>query len=262
MEQIGPFTYALSDDGSKIAWARTAIYTDVDPPIYRNDLWAANIDGSGQVTLQEQVENTQKRFLQPVRFSSDNSELFYASQPDELGFDFSGRYDNIYSIPVVGGEPQLIFACQTAQNPICIGDITPDGSVLAYTQRDTGEVKVMNRDGNLLGSFTPLATDYVGSAVFGPTGKLAFVSATLSESGEDDVLPLPSPGYISLVEPPYSNEARILLTDGVITLWEWVDDNRLAYGSIDENGNVGTSIVTIDGQVIELSPTYALAVLR
>lgn len=262
MEQFGPFTYVVASDGSKIAWARTAINPDLDPPVYRNDLWVANIDGSDQVALQEQLENTQKRFVQPVRFSADSRELFYASQPDELGFDFSGRYDNIYRVPVTGGEPQLVFACPTGENPICIGDITADGSALAYTQRDAGEVRVIGRDGNLLGAFRPPVTDYVGSAVFSPTGNLAFISAVFSPAS-DETPPLPNPGYISFVEAPYTGEARILLTNNsVVSLWEWLDENRLAYGSLDQVGNVGTSVVTLDGQTVELSPNYALAVLR
>jgi hypothetical protein len=263
MELFGPFTFALSGDGSKIAWGRTVINPDLDPPIYRYDLWTANIDGSNQVTLLAQVENSEKRFVEPIRFSPDNHELYYTLQPDGVGVSVSGRFDNIYTMPVVGGPPQLIFACPTAQNPICIGDLTPDGSALAYTQPNVGEVSVIDRNGNLLATLAAPATDYVGPAIFGPTGNLAFVSATLSPAS-DDTPPLPNPGYISFIGPPYSGQPRILLTNNrVVALWEWLDENRLAYGAVDEGGNVGTAVVTIDGQIIELSPTnYALAVLR
>jgi hypothetical protein len=264
MAQFGPSGFVLSNDGSKIAWTRTVINFDVEPPVYRNDLWVANIDGSGQVTLVDQVENTERRYLELVRFSPDNNELFYALQPDNLeeSVKISGRYDSIYSIPVTGGQPQLIFTCPTTETPICIGDLAPDGNAMVYTQPDVGIVNVIRRDGSLINTLTPPATDYLGPAVFGPTGTLAFVSATLAQTTSDG-LPLPSPGHISLIEPPYTGQPRILLTDNsVATLWEWVDENRLAYGSIDEFGNVGTAIVTSEGQMIELSHNYALAVLR
>ncbi|MBN1993352.1 MAG: hypothetical protein JW953_11685 [Anaerolineae bacterium] len=263
MEQFGPVTFALSGDGSKIAWARTLINPDVEPPTYRTDFWVANIDGSNQVTLMEQVENTDRRYVEPIRFSPDNNELFYALQPDGLGgpiFAFSGRYDTVYSVLVTGEPAQLIFACPTTENPICIGDVAATGNALTYAE--SGLVNIISRDGALLGALTPPAMDYVGPAVFGPTGNLAFVSATLSQPSGDE-LPLPNPGYIVFIEPPYAGPPQILLTDNsVAAVWEWVDENRLAYGSVDEFGNIGTSILTMDGQAVELSPNYALAVLR
>ncbi len=265
MEQFGPFNFALSYDGTKIAWARTMVDFEVEPPLYRNDLWVADIDGTNQVALLEQVENKEARYVEPIRFAQDNSTLFYALQPDGLGgsiFSFSGRYDSLYSLPAVGGQPQLLYACSPEENPICIGDVSPDGRTLAYTQPGEGVVQVMSSDGNLINTFPAPTTDYVGRAVFGPTGTLAFVSATLSQAGNEE-LPRPNPGYISLIEPPYTGQLQTLLTDNkVAALWEWLDENRLAYGAMDETGNIGTAIVTIDGQSIELSANYALAVLR
>ena len=42
----------------------------------------------------------------------------------------------------------------------------------------------------------------------------------------------------------------------------WLDENHLAYGALDETGNLGTAVVTLDGQVTQLSPNFALGVLR
>ncbi len=42
MEEFGPYSFAVSSDGSKIAWARAAPNFEVDPPLYRNDLWVAS----------------------------------------------------------------------------------------------------------------------------------------------------------------------------------------------------------------------------
>jgi hypothetical protein len=266
MEQFGPFSFVLSDDGTKIAWGRAEVNPESDPPIYRNDLWVANIDGSDQVTLLEQVENNESRYVELVRFSQDNSTLFYALQPDGIGgmiFNFSGRFDNLYRVSAAGGESELLYDCSTSENLLCIGDISPDGSTLAYTQPAGGAVQVMSSAGSLINTITPPATDYIGPAIFGPTGTLAIISATLAQPEQEDELPRPTPGYISLVEPPYTGQPQTLLSnDGVATIWEWLDDRRLSYGNMDETGSIGTSILTIEGQSTELSPNFPLAVLR
>ncbi len=264
MEQFGPYSFTISGDGNKIAWVRAVPNFEQDPPLYRNDLWVANLDGSGQVTLLDQAEYEQ-RYVEPVRFAPDNSTLYYALQPDGLGggmFSFGGRYDSMVSLPTTGGEPHLIFACPEGENMMCIGDIAPTGSALAYVQPGQGVV-VLGSDGALLATLTPPATDYIGSPVFGPTGNLAFVSVTLTEAGEQ-TLPQPNPGAISLVAPPYTGELKTLVSDKTVTAaWEWLDENRLIYGALDpESGNIGTAIVTLDGQSTKLSSNFALAVLR
>lgn len=269
IEQFGPFNITVSPDGTMIAWAQTTVDAQVDPPIYRNSLWVARTDGSELVSLFDQVENGERRYLEPVRFGADNATLFYALQPDGLAgniFDFSGRYENLYTAPVRGGEPTLVLACPPGptQATPCIGDISADGSLLAYSDPANGLVQVVGLDGSTVSTLTPPATDFVGPAVFGPTGQLAFVSATLTATtGEEDEVLTPEPGYISLVEPPYAGQPATLLADNsVVTLWEWLDENHLAYGALDEAGNLGTAVITLDGQVTQLSPNFALGVLR
>jgi hypothetical protein len=262
MENFGPYNFAVSGDGSKIAWARAMPDLETDPPIYRNDLWLANLDGSDQVTLLDQFQQ-ERQYVEPVRFSPDQSTLFYALQPDGLGgniFSFSGRYHSMYRLPVTGGEPQQIYTCP-AENLICIGDILADGSALAYVQPGQGVV-VLGSDGQAITTLTPPATDYIGSPVFGPAGQLAFVSAILAQAGEQE-LPRPNPGAISLAAPPYTGEIQTLLSDNrTVTAWEWLDENRLIYGAMAETGNIGAALITLDGQQIDLSPGPALAVLR
>lgn len=262
MEEFGPYNFTVSDGGSKIAWARAVINMESDPPIYRNDLWAANIDGSGQTTLLDQMEQ-EHSYVEPVRFSSDQNTLYYAFQLDGVGgmlFSFSGRYHSMVAVPAGGGEPRVLFTCPEGQ-PICIGDITPDGSALAYVQSGQGVI-VLGGDGQPIATVTPPVTEFIGSPVFGPTGNLAFVSANLAQSDEQAV-PRPNPGTISLVTPPYTGEVKTLLSDNTVTTtWEWLDENRLLYGTMDEAANVGTAVVTLDGQASSLSPNFALAVLR
>ncbi|GAB4435367.1 MAG: hypothetical protein Fur0044_32620 [Anaerolineae bacterium] len=261
MAEFGPYNFTVSAEGGKIAWSRAVVSTEADPPLYRSDLWVAGMDGSNQIALLEGVEQPLS-YVEPIRFSADQSTLYYALQPDGLGgamFSFSGRYNSVYSLPVSGGEPRPIFACPEGQ-AICIGDISPDG-VLAYVQAGQG-VTVLGSDGQPLVTITSPATDFIGSPVFGPSGNLAFVSATLAQANEQE-LPRPNPGVISLVTPPYTGEVKTLVSDNSVTMaWEWLDENRLLYGTMDEAANLGTAVVTLEGQTRSLSPNFALAVLR
>jgi hypothetical protein len=123
-------------------------------------------------------------------------------------------------------------------------------------------VVVLGSDGQIISTLTWPATDYIGSPVFGPGGNLAFVSATLTQAGEQ-ALPRPNPGAISLAAPPYTGEIQTVLSDNrTVTAWEWLDENRLIYGVMAENGNIGAALITLDGQQFDLSPGPALAVLR
>ena len=89
------------------------------------------------------------------------------------------------------------------------------------------------------------------------------MSKTAEVRAWEEMLTIPEPGYISLAAPPYTDSATTLLADNSIaTLWEWLDQNHLAYGSLDDSGNLGTAIITLDGQVTEISANFALAVLR
>lgn len=262
MEEFGPFNFTVSGDGSKIAWARTVINMESEPPVYRSDLWIANIDGSGQVTLLDQAEQ-EGSYVEPVRFSLDQNTLYYALQPDGLGgmvFSFTGRYNSLLAVPASGGESRLLFTCPEDQL-ICIGDISPDGSALAYVQTGQGVV-VLGGDAQPIAMVTPPLTGYIGSPIFGPTGNLAFVSATLAQSDEQ-AMPRPNPGAIHLVAPPYTGEVKTILSDNTVTTaWEWLDENRLLYGAMDEAANIGTALISLDGQSSNLSPNFALTVLR
>jgi len=261
MEEPGPFDFVISDDGSKIAWTQTVVDFAVEPPVYRNNLWVANIDGTNQIAIIDQVENSDMRFVSPIRFSPNDDVLYYTLQPDIGGPIYSGRFDTVYRVSTAGGEAQLLYAC-SEENPVCVGGLSPNGDTLTVVQPNEGSIQILNSNGGVINSLPLPAVDYVERTAFGSNGNLAFISATLSQSDEN-APPLPSPGYISFIAPPYTGEAQILLSNNNIgTLRGWLDENRLVFGSIDQEGNLGTSIVTIDGQVTELLPNVAIGVMR
>jgi hypothetical protein len=78
----GPTYFTLSDDGRFIAWS----YTDPSQNQYKNSLWVANMEtGETTALLTDVTDEGDLRGLQPIRFSADNSALFYAFQPSGIG---------------------------------------------------------------------------------------------------------------------------------------------------------------------------------
>jgi hypothetical protein len=245
VESLGSFTFTVSEDGRKIAWAVA------HPGGSTGSLWVADSDGANRSTLLDGIALTVEEvshYLQPVRFSSDNATLFYAIQPSRhpaVWTIIRGRYHKLFSVPAVGGAPELIFDCTRQGLFLCIGDFTPDGSAFAYTHIDQSVVHVMGRGGAVLNTLTPPAKDYVGMPTFGPTGELAFVSWKLSL---EDGVPVPRPGHISLLEAPYMGDMEIVFSaDGVANIAQWIDESHLAY--VQMYGPTGElAIVPVHGE--------------
>ncbi len=266
IDLFGPYSFTVSADGSRIAWAQTAINFDVEPPEYSNSMWLANIDGAAQETIMAQVMNNEQRYVEPIRFDAVSGRLFYALQPDALGgtiFSYGGRFDNLYGFAAGQGEGELLFNCSTVGAELCIGDISPDGLSLVYTHPEQSVVNLFAIDsGQVTHTFTPPASNYVGPAVFNASGSVAFISGVLTEP-DDEGVQTTSPGYISLIAPPYTDGPQTLLEgDNISAVWEWVTDDQLSYGRMDEERNIGTSLVTLTGQTTDLSPNFPLAVLK
>jgi hypothetical protein len=265
MEEFGPYNFVVSADGQKIAWARTIINFETDPPVYSNSLWLANLDGSELLTLIDQAQNDSQRYVQPVKMLPDGSGLYYALQPDTLTgtiFSFGGRYDTLYRAAAAGGESQLLFDCASEGLEMCVGSVSADGQLLAYTDTGAGQVKIVAVAGSPVATITPPETGYIGPAIFGPDGKLAFITAVLTEADEQG-LQKPNPGTLNALSAPYAGPPETWLTgNSVAAVWEWLDDARLAFGEMGEQGDIGTTLITADGVTTELSPNFPLAVLR
>jgi hypothetical protein len=262
METPGPYTFIVSDDGSKIAWSQTLIDDSVEPPLYVNTLWLANIDGTNKVILLDGVENNEVRYASLVRFGTDNA-LYYALQPNIGGPVFSGRYDTLYTVPPDEQESELIYACPVEENAVCIGGLSTDGNTFTIIQPETAAIQVMNRSGEVLATLPLPATDYVERTAFAPDGSIAFFSATLTEPTSEEESPRPDPGYITLLPVPYTAQPETLLSDSnVATLMGWLDNERLVYGTLTQEGMAGTALLNRSGQQIDVSTDFGLGVLR
>jgi hypothetical protein len=261
MEEMSPHGFVVSDDGSKIAWSQTVINFDTEPSTYQNYLWLANTDGSGQVTIIDGVENSEARYVIPVRFSLADNSLYYALQLD-IGAPVD-RFDTLYQVASTGGEPQLVYACPAEENPLCITGLALNGSVLTVLDPNTDTLQILSPDGTEISAIPLPGTDYVERSTFTPGGKLAFMSAQLTEPASEDEPPLPNPAYITVMAPPYTEPAQTLISNSSIgALSGWLDENQLIYGSLDESGEATTAVVNLAAETTPLSSKFAVGVLR
>jgi hypothetical protein len=256
--------FIVSPDGRQVAWSASRP-NESDQPA--SDLWLAGIDGSMQVQLLTGIPGIDSRFAIPVRFSLDGQRLYYAMQPIGVGgswVSFSGRYDGLYAIPVAGGQPVQIFQCP-AENLLCLGDFSGDGEALhvAYTDSANKTIHVLAADGQPVNQFSFPASDFLGYPTFGPGGELAFYAAAISE--HSDGYPIPTPGTIYLVQPPFDSQPiPVKSGQDIATLIGWLDSEHLVYHSIDPGGNWGTVVTTLSGDpfIWGRGPTQFITVLR
>lgn len=259
----GPADFVVSSGGEKIAWSQTEINPEADSPVYTNTLRLANTDGSEPVTILDQAQIDEARFVALIGFSADDNSLYYALQPDIGEPAPNGRFDTVYRVSVDGGEPELVYACPAEEGKsFCVTGVALDGTVLTVIEPDEDALQIIDSAGNLIKTMPLPATDYVGRTIFSPSGDLAFYTATLTPAGEEEP-PLPEPGIVTRLATPYTGEPETLLSNNKVgTLWGWLDENRLVYGLIDEEGQQATALVTTEGETTELSPNFVVGVSR
>ncbi|MFW5942283.1 MAG: hypothetical protein ACOCXI_10810 [Chloroflexota bacterium] len=249
-EAMAFHTFVVSEDGSRIAWAYGGppAGQSSGPPV--SQLWVASIGGEDAVSPLPAYESgdLHQRALVPVRFSSDNSTLYYTVQPMGLGgswASFVGRYDNLYALRLNSdAEPTLIFDCAEHDQLLCIGDFYElDGQVSALAYVDEGNVVIQNGEGQVLNTLTPEA-EYVGYPTFGPGGELVFYSADLS-----DEAPVPQQASLHRVAPPTAPAETPLSDPGLLTPQGWLDATHVIVAYTDGSESWGTAIVGLDGSL-------------
>jgi hypothetical protein len=247
--------FLISDDGITIAWSYAGVSPD-DSNMIVTEMWVADA-ATGQISAQvtESIPLDQgARSLVPVRFSPDNSTLFYTRQPVGIGgawSSFVGRYDNLFSMPVAGGESTPIFDCAEVAELLCLGDFhLVEGQVgtLAYTDGEAGAIVVLSGQGETLNTL-PVEANYVGYPTFSPSAELAFYSAELPE---DDIFP--TAATIHRVAPPTA-PAEVSASDANMLLPQrFVNDTQLLVSYTAEDGSSGVAVVDlVDGSLQHLS---------
>ncbi len=252
-------SFVVSPDGSRLAWSATSAGADYAGP-EASTMWMAGIDGAELVTLlSEERSGDEDRWTPvPVRFSEDNSTLFYTQQPIGMGGiwnAFIGRYDNLYALRLgTDAAPRRIFDCTGEQNRLCIGDfIELEGQVTTLAYVEGSSVVILNGAGAVLNTVA-LEDDYVGYPTFGPAGELVFYGADLDEGPNASIMPLM--GTIYRVAPPTAPHEMLASAPGLFLPRDWLDPAHIVVGYTGSNEEWGMAIVDLQGslQIVDVEP--------
>ena len=253
------YEFVVSGDGRAIAWSSAGPDPD-DLETIVSDLWVADI-ASGEVSLlASHVAEGESRTLTPVRFSDTGETLVYTLQPIGLGgiwSAFNGRYDNLYTIPVAGGEPTLVYDCAADGLFLCIGDFhmfRDDAPTLVTVDAPAGTV-VVRSAGQVINTL-PVDAGYVGFPTFSPTGEFIFYSADLSE---EEVLP--QAASLHRVAPPIAPAETVISDPQIILPQRFLDDSHLAVGYAGEDDTWGLALVNIHQGTLQPLPEWPDAAL-
>lgn len=262
------YGFVVSSDGSHIAWSAASAGPDY-AAIPTSNMWVSSIEGGDVVAplpeLQSAQEDGLSQALVPVRFSEDNSTLYYTIQPIGLGgmwSSFVGRYQNLYTLRLnTEAEPTLIFDCAHHDASLCLGDfyeIQGQVSTLAYV--DDKAVVIVNGQGDVLNTIA-LDDDYVGFPTFGPGGELVFYGADLSQGPDASILP--EQGTLYRVAPPTASPEVLASAQGLLLPNAWLDAGHVVVGYSSGGENWGAAVVSLDGSlsILQSEPNASFAVV-
>ncbi|MCP4525669.1 MAG: hypothetical protein GY833_07150, partial [Aestuariibacter sp.] len=206
------FYFLVTPDGSRVAWSRAEVtITSEGDEVFVNELYSANVDGSEMRMLYSQsnvIEAEGMRIVQPLRFADDGNLLFAIQLIGKGGrWDaYTGRYSNLYRVPINGGDTILLYECAVDNRGDCIGDISTDNAYFAVTDRNAGEVVIYSLEGSLIATYSGRGQEHIGHPNFSPNGDLVFMSADVKDDGSIEQ------GYISYTRSPYEETALPLFT--------------------------------------------------
>ena len=246
--------FAVAADESQMAWTRMSAQDDPNATAFLGSLWVGNPDGGEPVTILEDAPGGELRILDPIRFSSDGTTLFFSWEPIGLGgmwASFNGRSDNLYRVPVTGGEPEKIFDCADMELFLCIGDFLDDGTV-TYTDAERS-IHVVGPGGVEMATI-PTAGDYAGYPTFTPTDDLIYSEAVVPTEVDT---PLPAPGTIYRVAAPYTGAPTVVATaNGLLVSYmnrPFLDDDTLVV-AYQEGEMWGSALLNMAGDITPLEP--------
>ena len=248
--------FAVAPDESRLAWSSAEPQDADNPMALMSTMWIGAADGSNPVTVFEDVAIGENRIATPVRFTADGQTLFFTWQPMGLGggwSSFVGRYDNLYRVPVTGGEPQKVFDCADQELLLCIGDFGDDG-LLTYVDQARA-VHVVGPDGTEV-AIIPTIEDYTGVPTFSPSGDLYYSTAVIP--ADETAMFAPAPGTIYRITAPYTGEPEMVASGvGLLTMalpHPFLDNQHLVV-SYAEGEIWGSALLdTMTGTITRLEP--------
>jgi hypothetical protein len=223
-QDIGSLCFAVTDDGSRIAWAGTT--WTADGP--KSQLWMADITGANQVLVAEtraDDEISEWFVLEPVEWLEDG-DLVYAWQVTGIGgyilfFGWSSLYR--YA-PSTGSTTPIVPATGEVGAP-CWSDMTSDGAFAIGACAPSAGVEELE-------AATGLATQLpmfpeqgqAGAGAFSPSGSvLAYAIARGDATNEA--------GQVVFRSERGSQPTSVAsVATGYFQRLIWIDDQRMAVG--------------------------------
>jgi hypothetical protein len=243
------FGFLASADGSHVSWSRIETTETAEGyEVFTSELYSANADGSEVRLLYDESSTAVARIrtAHPLRFTSDGSLIFTIQLVGKGGrWDtYTGRYSNLYRVPVDGGNIASLYECAADNRGDCIGDISSDSAYFAVTDRNAGEVIIYTLAGSLTTRYLGPGQEYVGRPNFSSSGDIVFMSADVKDDGSIEQ------GYISHAKSPYEKAALPLFTGTVTYIWAWVDEEHILCSGDFE------FIIDLQGNIQHLPETY------
>lgn len=255
-------TFIISPDGTTLAWAAGA----PDGPALVSQIWVGETTTGDAWTplapYRSEDPNALWRVMVPIRFSDDNSILYYTLQPYGMGGAwnaFVGRYDNLYALRLKSeAPPELLFDCSSLQVTLCLGDFSVvDNQVtgIAYVNGDKALV-LENGAGQVLNTIE-VDAGYVAYPTWGPGGELVFYGADIEDTAGP---PQPTEATIYRVAPPTAPAEALASDPGLLPPQAWLDGTHVVVGYSEDGDNWGTAVVSVNGdlQVVESAPNGSL----
>jgi len=233
-------TFAVSDDGSQIAWGRSSWANG--PPF--SQLWIAGIDGGTPVLIAqtETLDDIAEFFvLEPVRWL-DDGDLVYAWQVTGIGgYILFFGWSSLFSYDVASGATRPVAALAPDVTAPCWTGLTGDGAFAAGACGAAREVIERNTQTGVDTVFPVLADQgQAGAAAYAPSGnRLGYAIARGDPDNEAGQLVLVAgrgqgPSVIASHAPGAFDEIQ------------WIDEERMAIGYWQGEGSF-VDIVGVDG---------------
>lgn len=250
---LATLSFAVSSDGSEILWG-SAQWGD-------SKLWMANIDGSGQVLVQESSPATglgDYYVLEAYRWM-DSGVAIYAWQISGIGNLLYFGYSSLYEyVPETGVTNTLAEAPEGGGMP-CWSTVSEDLSTIVGTcQGESGPPGMRERQVSTgVETVLPILPDQdqAGAAAYSPSGaKLAYAYA---RGGMDDV-----DGWVAVrMAPGEAPQSIASIVDGYFHKVRWIDEERLVVEG-HEGGVTRTYLLPLEGALTPIAEGELMGLMQ
>lgn len=238
-----------SENGRFVAW--NAMSQEPNSEVIVNTLYVTDLN-NGETTELVSVSNQDEVnrgegfivwVVNPVRFTENG--LLYTIAPDGKGGGwgaYTGKYSNLFEIPLTGGDPNHIYHCLAADKSDCIGDISPDNQWIAITDKEAQTISVIDFAGNVQHTVSGVGANYIGMPAFNAVGQLAYLSATIDHDHSF------KESWVSVVDYLNQGEPTVINRGTVANLQGWYDNEHLIVWPESEP----VAVMGMDGTAVSL----------